>query len=228
MCIYKIYNTINNKLYIGQTTKTAEKRFSEHLKNADTGKRGRLYNAMRKHGLSNFFVEVVENIDVCDNYKEVLDEREKFWINYYGSVESGYNVTYGGDSNPMLSEVGRKIHAERVRSKEVRQAVSLGMKKYRAEHPFTEEHRKNLSNAMKGNHNFGTGDTRSIGCYCVDEFNNEHHFHSIKDATVWWFDNYKPFGDRYVLITLQRKIRRAFDTGEDYGGVYWKREMYSA
>ena len=29
------------------------------------------------------------------------------------------------------------------------------MKKYRNEHPFTEEHRKRLSKSAMGNHNFG-------------------------------------------------------------------------
>lgn len=47
---------------------------------------------------------------------------------------------------------------------------------------FTEAHRKHLSEAAMGNHNFGSGDTRSIGCYCIDSIGIEHHFHSYRDA----------------------------------------------
>lgn len=225
MCIYKIYNTINDKLYIGQTIFDAEKRFREHKGRANRGVKGRLYNAMRKHGIENFYIEPIEEIEATDDYQDVLNDREKYWIQFYNSVNRGYNVTYGGDSNPMHSNEGRKRHLDSVRSEEVRLSVSKSMKKYREEHPFTEEHRKKISMALRGNHNFGSGDTRSIGCYCVDENGEEHHFHSIKDATVWWFDNYKPFGDRYVLVTLQRKIRKDFIAGEGYNGLRWHKEI---
>lgn len=36
--IYKILNTINDKLYIGQTTSSIEKRFNDHLSAARTMK----------------------------------------------------------------------------------------------------------------------------------------------------------------------------------------------
>lgn len=224
MCIYKIYNTNNTKLYIGQTIFDAEKRFCEHKRKANRGVKGKLYSAMRKHGIENFYVESIEQIDMTDDYQTVLNDREKYWIKFYDTVDNGYNVTWGGDTNPMYSDEGKQRHLDSIRSEEVRVSISKSMKEYRKSHPFTEEHRKRLSESMKGNRNFGSGDTRSIGCYCVDENGKEHHFHSIKDATVWWFDNYKPFGDRYVLITLQRKIRKDFSVGEGYNGLRWYKE----
>lgn len=33
--IYKITNTLNNKIYIGQTVKTVQKRFTQHKNNAN-------------------------------------------------------------------------------------------------------------------------------------------------------------------------------------------------
>lgn len=112
----------------------------------------------------------------------------------------------------MFSPQCRQHHKEKMSSKETRENISNGMKLYRQLHPFTDEHRQKLSKAAIGNHNFGTGDTRSIGCYCIDKNGEKHIFHSYKEAGIWWFDNYKPFGDKYVQPTLQRKIIESIET----------------
>jgi len=41
--------------------------------------------------LENFLFEVIEEVE-----NEKLDEREKYWINYYDSYYNGYNATLGG------------------------------------------------------------------------------------------------------------------------------------
>lgn len=48
---------------------------------------------MRKYGLEAFVFEIVEECDI-----DQLNEREKYWINYYNSFNHGYNLTNGGDS----------------------------------------------------------------------------------------------------------------------------------
>lgn len=92
--IYKIYNDINDKVYIGQTGLTIEHRFKEHLAKAKSEERKNLpiYNAMRKYGIDHFFVEQIEET-------ENLDEREIYWIKQYNSYENGYNATLGGGGN---------------------------------------------------------------------------------------------------------------------------------
>ena len=97
------------------------------------------------------------------------------------------------------------------------------MKRYRETHPFTKEHREKLSLAAKENHNFGSGDTRSIACYCIDEKGVKHSFHSYKDGGIWWFNNYKPFGEKYVQITLQRKIVGSIEGKFDFN-IKWFKE----
>lgn len=93
--IYIIKNTINDKVYIGQTTNTIEYRFHQHLDNVErTYKQGHLYSAMRKYGKNNFFIEMIEQVPDKD-----LNEREKYWIKYYDSFNNGYNSTIGGDGN---------------------------------------------------------------------------------------------------------------------------------
>ena len=47
---------------------------------------------MHKYGLNHFNIELIEE---CSNDK--LNEREKYWINYFNSFNEGYNATRGGD-----------------------------------------------------------------------------------------------------------------------------------
>ncbi len=95
--IYKIVNDINDKLYIGKTEFSIEKRFQEHCRDS---KRERaevrpLYRAMNKYGIENFHIELIEETDKPE-------EREKYWIEYYGSFKYGYNATIGGDGKAYL------------------------------------------------------------------------------------------------------------------------------
>lgn len=98
--IYKIINDINNKIYIGKTNYTSiEKRFKEHCRDSKSiSKEHRpLYSAMNKYGIQNFHIEEIES---CS--PEEASEREKYWIEYYGSFKNGYNATLGGDGKSYV------------------------------------------------------------------------------------------------------------------------------
>lgn len=97
--IYKITNKINGKMYIGKTIFTVEQRWKEHQKDSrrrDFEKRP-LYSAIKKYGIENFSIEEVEECPI-----EILSEREKYWIEYYGSFKNGYNATIGGDGKQYI------------------------------------------------------------------------------------------------------------------------------
>ena len=91
--IYKITTKVNNKAYIGQTIKTVEKRFQQHKNNSNKPYFSQivLYKAFNKYGIQNFKCETIEEIP-----NEQLDEREKYWIEYYDTYFNGYNSTLGG------------------------------------------------------------------------------------------------------------------------------------
>ena len=95
--IYKITNTLNGKVYIGKTQGTIERRFAEHCREAyrDTESHRPLYAAMRKYGVEAFSVTLVEETTQPE-------ERERFWIETYGSFKNGYNATIGGDGRPYV------------------------------------------------------------------------------------------------------------------------------
>lgn len=100
--IYKIINLINNKVYIGQPV-NIEKRWYGHkqdlIKQYHNNKH--LQNAWNKYGENSFKFEVIEE---CN--EEELNEREIYWIDYYGGCnsENTYNQRAGGLSGGKLSE----------------------------------------------------------------------------------------------------------------------------
>ena len=97
--IYKITNKINNKCYIGKTLKTIEERWKEHCKAylRRSKEKRPLYSAMKKYGIENFKVEEIEQ---CS--ENIVNEREKYWIEYYSSFKNGYNATLGGDGKAYI------------------------------------------------------------------------------------------------------------------------------
>ena len=96
--IYKIYNDINNKIYIGKTNYLLEKRFQEHIRDSRKNQENRpLYNAMNKYGIEHFKIEQIEE---CD--EQVVDDREKYWIEFLQTFKYGYNATLGGEGKAYL------------------------------------------------------------------------------------------------------------------------------
>lgn len=91
--IYKYTNTINNKVYIGQTRQSLEQRDSKHLTQLDDNTY--FHRALKKYGRENFSLELVEdNIPI-----DLLDEKEKYYIDKFDSFYTtgkGYNLTQGG------------------------------------------------------------------------------------------------------------------------------------
>lgn len=92
--IYKIENQKNGKIYIGKTLKSIQERMETHIRDSQRVNIANrpLYKAFKKYGIENFSISVVEE---CS--EEVVNEREIYWIEMYGSFKYGYNATCGGD-----------------------------------------------------------------------------------------------------------------------------------
>jgi hypothetical protein len=90
--IYCITNLITKKNYIGQTIQSLNQRFREHKCNALTHlyKNSKLCVSMRKYGIQNFVIQLLEkNIPI-----EQLNEKEEHYIKFFNTVEKGYNIIY--------------------------------------------------------------------------------------------------------------------------------------
>jgi len=124
--IYKIINISNNKLYIGQAVSHIlnhkkyrpyghEGRFRCHISEAFSNKKCQshyLNNAIRKYGVDNFVVELIEYCSIED-----ANDREIFYIKEYNSLyPTGYNLKNGGSVF---------THTE-----ESKKRVSIGVKNY--------------------------------------------------------------------------------------------------
>ena len=87
--IYKITNTLTDKIYIGSTKTNIEQRFQEHLTAKDTSA---LHKDIQELGPENFNIELVEKIEYID--EETLLIAETTYIIAYDSINSGYNTKY--------------------------------------------------------------------------------------------------------------------------------------
>lgn len=84
-------NSINGKIYVGQTVRTLQERIDEHCRHDKIV----VDKAIQKYGIENFFVDVIDHADSV----EELNRLEIKWIEYYNSiVPHGYNQCRGGEN----------------------------------------------------------------------------------------------------------------------------------
>ena len=112
MIIYKITNRLNNKIYIGLTTQSLEKRWVSHKAEGKRGNKKPLYVEMRKYGIKNF---TIEEIDHATSLEE-LGELERKYIKQFDSTNrnKGYNLTYGGEHNELDANPRARLTTEEV------------------------------------------------------------------------------------------------------------------
>lgn len=100
--IYKITNTINGKVYVGQTRQDIPTRWKQHITQSSDGYHGKKTHfmyAIRKYGADAF---IVEELEKCDD--SILDDREIYWIDYYKANINGYNIAIGGSGGAKYSD----------------------------------------------------------------------------------------------------------------------------
>lgn len=131
--VYKITNSINDKVYVGRTIRSIEQRYKEHLQSLENGDTRHLYSAMRKYGANNFKIELIEECSTLDD----MIEKEAYYCELLEAYTKGYNMTTAGETNPMECEKARASHKRKMQSAEVRSKISETMKRIRANSPKT-------------------------------------------------------------------------------------------
>lgn len=100
--IYMIFNLVNGKIYVGQTTKP-KYRWREHLYAASHPSyisHRLIHRAILKYGNNNFEFRIIQKL----NSSKEASEAEMYWIDFYKSNKCrypnglGYNLTDGGES----------------------------------------------------------------------------------------------------------------------------------
>jgi len=91
--IYKIINKKNNLIYVGCTINSLEQRFHEHIYRCyNSDYKSKLYNSIKKYGVDNFFIELIEECDLS-----IIYETEKKYIKELNTYKCGLNSTLGGE-----------------------------------------------------------------------------------------------------------------------------------
>jgi group I intron endonuclease len=126
--VYLVTNTVNGKQYVGFTSRTVEERWSQHVSQSKA-KRQAIAKAICKYGPEVFEVRALAT-GMSDEFALALEVAA---IQALGTlVPAGYNLTSGG---------GQAGHHEETKAK--MSATRKGRK-------YSDEHRQNISDALKG------------------------------------------------------------------------------
>ena len=102
--IYLITDTTTGMKYVGQTSKTIERRFKQHAQS----KKSFIGKTIQVHGRENFTIELLE---VCKTLEQA-NEREKYYTAKLNTLyPNGLNLTEGGDHGARSEETCRKLSA---------------------------------------------------------------------------------------------------------------------
>ena len=184
--IYKIINNINQKIYIGKTSSTIEKRFKEHCNDSkkERCEKRPLYDAMNKYGIENFTVEKVEDV----KNDEIASEREIYWINklrtYIGFNDcNGYNATLGGDSKRIYDyQIIAKKYLELKNQKETAKYFQCDVETVK------KACQENNIEIISSQQIAKDAQKKCVKMYDLEN-NFIQEFETMKDAAIWVIEN---------------------------------------
>ena len=175
--IYIIKNNMNNKMYIGQTTKDFDKRYNYNLYNSTHNEH--LKHSIEKYGIENF--TIIKEFDIAYS-KEELDALEDMYIKIYNTIDSeyGYNKKFGGANGLPSEETKHKI-SEAGKGRFVSEETRYKLSKAGKGRKFTEEHKQRLSESRKGKY---CGEKSSLYGKSFTEDHKQHLSDSLKGKGI--------------------------------------------
>jgi len=168
MVIYKIKNTINSKIYIGQTCRDPKIRKREHFNLKNCSSRI-LKEDIKSFGVSAFSFEVIES---CSSFED-LNKMEEFFIKENDCLHpNGYNLIVGapgckvtqetrnkmsesrkGDKNPMYGKTS-PLKGKKLSPRSIEHCLNISLAKRGKKPTMTKESKRSksakLSKALKG------------------------------------------------------------------------------
>ena len=214
--IYVYRNTLNGKCYVGQTTRSIERRDYEHRYYAAAGEKQHFRRAIRKYGIDAFTLYTVYYP------KGVIDDAEIATIKKYNSIKNGYNETEGGKSRrgyEVSIETRKKISkantGQRAWNKGLKMPDRVGDKNYMYGRNHTLETRVKMSSACKG---------KNVG---KDNPNARMIELILPDGNSELFDTITQAANRYGLTrqTLSKVAKRKLNHHKGYKCHYVDEEI---
>ena len=111
--IYKIWNDVNDKVYVGSTTRGLSERMRSHMNKRKCKSHYLLYVGMDNIGVEHFKIELIEDFS-CELKNELL-RREGYWIRKLNTHKCGYNKILSGRKNAEWRMDNREIILQKKR-----------------------------------------------------------------------------------------------------------------
>ena len=162
--IYKITSP-TGRIYIGEAISLKDRCIFYLNPNRIKGQRA-IYNSLIKHGVENHTIEIQE---LCEEQK--LFERERYWQEYYDSVENGLNCHYTSTTDK------KKIHSKETIS--IMSEKSSGMNNAFYGRRHIEESLHKISESSKGEKNPNWG-----GKLQTDDYLNKQSLSNSKKPII--------------------------------------------
>ena len=142
--IYKITSP-SGKIYIGQSI-NLKQRFDTYKRlNKQVSSSPKLYRSLLKYGVENHIFEVIEECSI-----ELLNERERYYQEFYNVLENGLNCILTNTKEKRkviqpISEKQKKQISDFHKGKKLSIDTINKIKKARAKQIITEEHKRKIS-----------------------------------------------------------------------------------
>ena len=147
--LYKITNTMNNKIYIGQTVNPSQ-RWWQHRNAASKNHPSMIIaRAIKKYGNNAFDFEIIAQCQTLDD----ANFMEEHLIQQYDSrnPEKGYNIRPGGNNSPITEITRQKISVTMLnRTPEEKKSIYSLVSDKLTGHEVSMETKQKISEALIG------------------------------------------------------------------------------
>lgn len=201
--IYIIKNDINDKVYVGQTSRNIEVRWKEHVRHTDQI----IDKAIHKYGFEHFWFEQVEE---CKD--EDLDSHEQYWIMYYNSFQDGYNITTGGQESREVTNKMQEVlnlWQQGLTVNRIVEKTKLNVETVRSYLNKNGIDHKQIK--TRANYYIGKAKARPVNQYTKDGVFIKK-WDSIRQAVL-------------AGITSESSIQRSLKDGKAHGNYIWKEQV---
>lgn len=211
--LYLIINKINNKKYIGQTKRKIQARFAGHISKTKQGSNAVLHCAMRKYGIENFEITLLEqtnNLEFC-NIREIELIKQLNTL-----VPVGYNMIEGGKNTEYKKQKNiSKEHKSKIQKSHLKNCKSIIQFKITTGNIIREwisgrdllrnkYNRANISKICKSDKKFGY---MYDSGWCYKSF-----YENLKNKDILIDLNYNKFGKTIECLNLNGCLIKIYQT----------------
>ena len=212
--IYIIKNTVNDKVYIGQTIKPVTDRFYAHKLCAKETAKTKFYKAMYEIGVDNFYIETIIECDVTPSELTIL---ERDTIIEYDSINKGYNtiLPVGSHYNNVdfISERNEEILNDYINNVSYNDICS----KYKISKGYISRLCSSFKSKRYREYT-GINEKKAVVMYSKDEFKPIRTFESIREAFIYLNSNNDSVNKRAAYYYIEQSCQ----TGGIAHGFRWQ------